>query len=144
MPPRRCSKDMTACYTAERRLVSLYLSVGSLSTSCKSIADANIISSLFPDGGSRKSYRIQLTMKSRWSLSCSPRRKCQSCCHEHSDIQNMFPLPPSLSRDDQSQLSKKRRYGEMSGLMKDIITMVDSNLVFEMVKENLDQVIVKE
>lgn len=60
------------------------------------------------------------------------------------DIQKMFPLAPSLSRDDQSRLSKKRRYGEISGLMKDIITVVDSNPeVFEMVKESLDQVIVK-
>lgn len=60
------------------------------------------------------------------------------------DIQGMFPLAPSLSRDDQSQLSKKRRYGEISGLMKDIITVVGSNPeVFEMVKESLDQVMVK-
>jgi len=61
-----------------------------------------------------------------------------------SDIFKVFPLPTTLSRDDQSLLSKKRRYGEISGRMKDIIAVVDSNPeMFELVKEGLDQVIVK-
>lgn len=61
-----------------------------------------------------------------------------------SDIFKIFPLPTSLSRDDQSQLSKKRRHGEISGRMKDIIAVVDSNPeMFDLVKEGLDQVIVK-
>ena len=61
-----------------------------------------------------------------------------------SDAFKVFPLPTSLSRDDQSQLSKKRRHGEISGRMKDIIAVVDLNPeMFELVKEGLDQVIVK-
>ncbi|KAF8937925.1 hypothetical protein BGZ58_001905 [Dissophora ornata] len=60
------------------------------------------------------------------------------------DLLKIFPLTPSLTRDDQAQLSKKRRFGEISGLMKDIIKVVDSNPdMFEMVKESLDHVIVK-
>ncbi|KAG0247023.1 hypothetical protein BG011_002203, partial [Mortierella polycephala] len=61
-----------------------------------------------------------------------------------SDVKNAFPLAPTLSRDDQGLLSKKRRYGEISGLMKDLIRVVDSNPEnFEMVKEAINQVIVK-
>ena len=61
-----------------------------------------------------------------------------------SDIFKIFPPTTSLSRDDQSQLSKKRRYGEISGLVKDILKVVDSSPeMFEMVKESLGDIIVK-
>ncbi|KAF9119467.1 hypothetical protein BG015_006345, partial [Linnemannia schmuckeri] len=61
-----------------------------------------------------------------------------------SDIFKIFPLTTSLSRDDQSQLSKKRRHGEISGLVKDILKVADSSPeMFEMVKERLGDVIVE-
>lgn len=60
-----------------------------------------------------------------------------------SDMLKAFPMLPSLSQDDQSLLSKKRRHGEISGRMTDISRLVDSNPeLFEMVKDSLDQVIV--
>ncbi|KAK3847074.1 MAG: hypothetical protein J3R72DRAFT_416917 [Linnemannia gamsii] len=61
-----------------------------------------------------------------------------------SDILKIFPSEPSLSRDDQSHLSKKRRHGEISGLMKDLYNVMDKNPeMFEVVKECLDEAIVK-
>ncbi|KAF8928535.1 hypothetical protein BGZ47_001563, partial [Haplosporangium gracile] len=59
-----------------------------------------------------------------------------------SDIFKIFPSTTSLSRDDQSKLSKKRRHGEISGLVKDILKVVDlSPEMFEMTKECLGDVI---
>jgi hypothetical protein len=61
-----------------------------------------------------------------------------------SDIFKIFPSAPSLSQDDQSHLSKKRRHGEISGLVKDIFNVVESSPeMFEIVKEGLSDVIVK-
>jgi hypothetical protein len=61
-----------------------------------------------------------------------------------SDMFKVFPLGSSLSQDDKSRLSKRRRHGEISGRMKEIFDAVDSNPeVFEMVKDGLDQVIMK-
>lgn len=61
-----------------------------------------------------------------------------------SDIFKIFPPATSLSRDDQSQLSKKRRRGEISGLVKDILKVVETTPeMFEMVKESLGDVIVR-
>ncbi|GJJ76621.1 zinc finger SWIM domain-containing protein 3 [Entomortierella parvispora] len=61
-----------------------------------------------------------------------------------SDIMKVFPSVPSLSGVDKRNLSKKRRIGEISGLMKNIMDTVNSNPeVFETVKDGLNRVIVR-
>ena len=68
-----------------------------------------------------------------------------TCCYLYERHFQDFPQSTtSLSRDDQSQPSKKRRHGEISGLAKNILNVVDSSPeLFEMVKESLGDVIVR-
>jgi len=43
-----------------------------------------------------------------------------------SDIGCVFSLPSSTSHDDQAVLSLKRCQGEISGMMKDVVQLVEA------------------
>ncbi|KAF9401090.1 hypothetical protein BGZ94_005314 [Podila epigama] len=61
-----------------------------------------------------------------------------------SNLLKAFPLQTSLSQADQTRLAQKHRHGEISSLIKDLMSFVSSNpSAFEMAKEGLSQVLVQ-